>query len=138
LVEKWQRHPAADLRGYKPLLQFTIFIFNKSVNYFRPKMKDANKLMFFLPSSSLLVDYITRYACSWALNTTKNPVNFCSTYLSPVPYFCFHHIYLFFPLTVRVQGFITRKSYFFDKNEIFGIDKACDVQPFTDSIVHRM
>ena len=21
-----------------------------------------------------------------ALNTTKNPVNFCSTYLSPVPY----------------------------------------------------
>jgi len=22
-----------------------------------------------------------------ALNTTKNPVNFCSTYLSPVPYF---------------------------------------------------
>ncbi|OPX39476.1 MAG: hypothetical protein B1H11_03010 [Desulfobacteraceae bacterium 4484_190.1] len=31
LAEKWQRHPAADLRGYKPLLQFTIFSSNKSV-----------------------------------------------------------------------------------------------------------
>ena len=41
LIGKWQRHPAADLRGWKPLLQFTIFSFNKSVNYFCPKMKDA-------------------------------------------------------------------------------------------------
>ena len=41
LVEKWQRHPAADLRGYKPFLQFTIFSSNKSVNYFYLKMKDA-------------------------------------------------------------------------------------------------
>jgi len=41
LVEKWQRHPVADLRGYKPLLQFTIFSSNKSVNYFHLKMKDA-------------------------------------------------------------------------------------------------
>ena len=41
LAEKWQRHPAADLRGYKPLLQFTIFSSNKSVNYFYLKMKDA-------------------------------------------------------------------------------------------------
>jgi len=24
LAEKWQRHPAADLKGYKPLLQFLI------------------------------------------------------------------------------------------------------------------
>ncbi|OPX40367.1 MAG: hypothetical protein B1H11_00225 [Desulfobacteraceae bacterium 4484_190.1] len=42
LVEKWQRYPAADLRGYKPLLQFAIFSSNKSVNYFYLKMKDAN------------------------------------------------------------------------------------------------
>ncbi|OPX33571.1 MAG: hypothetical protein B1H11_12330 [Desulfobacteraceae bacterium 4484_190.1] len=41
LAEKWQRHPAADLRGYKPLLQFTIFSSNKSVNYFYLKMKNA-------------------------------------------------------------------------------------------------
>ena len=41
LIEKWERHPAADLRGWKPLLQFTIFSSNKSVNYFYPKMKDA-------------------------------------------------------------------------------------------------
>jgi len=41
LAEKQQRHPAADLRGYKPLLQFTIFSSNKSVNYFYLKMKDA-------------------------------------------------------------------------------------------------
>jgi len=34
LAEKWQRHPAADLRGYKPLLQFTIF------------MKDARHCLF--------------------------------------------------------------------------------------------
>jgi len=41
LAEKWQRHPAADLRGCKPLLQFTIFSSNRSVNYFYLKMKDA-------------------------------------------------------------------------------------------------
>ncbi|RLB84325.1 MAG: hypothetical protein DRH24_05315 [Deltaproteobacteria bacterium] len=41
LAEKWQRHPAADLKGYKPLLQFTIFSSNKSVNHFYLKMKDA-------------------------------------------------------------------------------------------------
>jgi len=41
LAEKWQRHPAADLRGYKPLLQFTIFSSDKSVNYFYLKMKNA-------------------------------------------------------------------------------------------------
>jgi len=41
LAEKWQRHPAADLRGYKPLLQFTIFSPDKSINYFYLKMKDA-------------------------------------------------------------------------------------------------
>jgi hypothetical protein len=42
--------------------------------------------MFFLPSSSLLVDHITRYARSSRLEyNTKNPINFCSTYLSPVP-----------------------------------------------------
>jgi len=41
LAEKWQRHPAADLRGCKSLLQFTIFGSNKSVNYFYLKMKDA-------------------------------------------------------------------------------------------------
>ena len=34
LVEEWQRHPAGDLRGYKLLLQFTIFNSNKSVNCF--------------------------------------------------------------------------------------------------------
>ena len=44
LAEKGQRHPAADLRGYKPLLQFTIFSSNKSVNYFYLKMKDAQNL----------------------------------------------------------------------------------------------
>jgi len=37
LSEKWQRHPAADLRGYKPLLQFIIFSSNKSINYFTSK-----------------------------------------------------------------------------------------------------
>jgi len=41
LAEKWRWHPAADLRGCKPLLQFTIFSSNKSVNYFYLKMKDA-------------------------------------------------------------------------------------------------
>jgi len=41
LAEKWQRHPAADLRGCKPLLQFTIFSFIKSVKYFYLKMKNA-------------------------------------------------------------------------------------------------
>jgi len=41
LAEKGQRHPAADLRGYKPLQQFTIFSSNKSVNYFYFKMKNA-------------------------------------------------------------------------------------------------
>jgi len=41
LAEKWRRHPAADLKGYKPLLQFTIFSSKKSVNYFYLKMKDA-------------------------------------------------------------------------------------------------
>jgi len=40
LAEKW-RHPAADLRGYKPLLQFTIFSSNKNVSYFYLIMKDA-------------------------------------------------------------------------------------------------
>ncbi|OPX40168.1 MAG: hypothetical protein B1H11_00820 [Desulfobacteraceae bacterium 4484_190.1] len=47
MAEKWQRHPAADLRGYKPLLQFTIFSSNKSVNYFYLKMKDAKILLYF-------------------------------------------------------------------------------------------
>ena len=47
LEEKWQRHPAADLRGCKPLLQFTIFSSNKSVNYFYLKMKDAEIFMSF-------------------------------------------------------------------------------------------
>jgi len=47
LAEKWQRHPAADLRGYKPLLQFTIFSSNKSVNYFYLKMKDAKYCFFY-------------------------------------------------------------------------------------------
>jgi len=42
LAENGQRHPAADLRGYKPLLQFTIFSSNKSVGYFYLKMKDAD------------------------------------------------------------------------------------------------
>jgi len=40
LAEKWQRHPAADL-SYKPLLQFTIFSSNKSVNCLYLKKKDA-------------------------------------------------------------------------------------------------
>jgi len=31
LAENGQRHPAADLKGDKPLLQFTIFSFNKNV-----------------------------------------------------------------------------------------------------------
>ena len=44
LAEKWQRYPAADLGGYKPLLQFTIFSSNKSVSYFYLKMKDAFRL----------------------------------------------------------------------------------------------
>jgi len=47
LAEKWQRHPAADLRGCKPFLQFTIFSSNKSVNYFYLKMKDA-RLWYFI------------------------------------------------------------------------------------------
>jgi len=47
LAEKWQRHPAADLRGYKPLLQFTIFSSNKSVSYFYLKIKDAINFVFF-------------------------------------------------------------------------------------------
>ena len=48
LAEKWQRHPAAYLRGYKPLLQFIIFSTNKSVNYFYLKMKDAIIFVFFV------------------------------------------------------------------------------------------
>jgi len=45
----------------------TLF-FRKSVNW---RMKDANKLMSFLPSSSLLVDHITRYARSSRLEYNK-------------------------------------------------------------------
>ena len=52
LAEKW-RHPAADLRGYKTLLQFTIFSSNKSINYFYLKMKDAQKSKVFLRSHVL-------------------------------------------------------------------------------------
>ena len=48
LAEKWQRHPAACLRGYKPLLQFIIFSTNKSVSYFYLKMKDAIIFVFFV------------------------------------------------------------------------------------------
>ncbi len=39
----------------------------------------------YLPSSSLLVAHITRYAR--ASNTTKNPINLYSGYLIPVPHF---------------------------------------------------
>ena len=47
LAENGQRHPAADLRGYKPLLQFTIFSSIKSVSYFYLKMKDAQEITLF-------------------------------------------------------------------------------------------
>ena len=63
LAEKWQRHPAADLRGYKPLLQFTIFSSNKSVNYFYLKIKDVHKkILRIIPVTSLYLN-LSAFIC---------------------------------------------------------------------------
>ncbi|MEA3416411.1 MAG: hypothetical protein U9R02_09705, partial [Thermodesulfobacteriota bacterium] len=65
LTEKWQRHPAADSRGWKPLLQFTVFSSNKSVNYFYLKMKDVSYLLIFL--SFVTISKLFRLV--WAINS---------------------------------------------------------------------